>query len=276
MRVLLAKSAGFCRGVRRAVEQARHLASTGPLPVRTDGRLIHNAAMMQALSKEGIEETSNPENLTGGTLLIRAHGISPERRERLRSLPVKLVDATCPDVARIQGTIRKYARQGHAIIVFGDIGHAEVLGLLGFAEKGGWVVSSPEEVASLPLLDPVCLVAQSTQLPASYEAVAAAVRARFPQVVVLDTICESTRSRQEELVALASEAEAIVVVGDPNSANTRRLAELARSLRPTFQVQSAAELDPSTIRGFKTVALTAGASTPDFVLNAVRSALEGM
>jgi 4-hydroxy-3-methylbut-2-enyl diphosphate reductase len=276
VKVLAARSAGFCWGVRRAVEQARQIAKTGPLPVRTDGRLIHNAPMMAALAKEGIEETDDPSGLKGGTLLIRAHGISPERREALRMLPLKLVDATCPDVARIQGTIRKYAGKGYAVIVFGDVGHAEVLGLLGFASNGGWVVSDPAEVAALPDMDPVCLVSQSTQLPASYDAVAAAVRARFPGAVILDTICESTRNRQKELVELAARADAIVVVGDPSSANTRRLAELARSMLPTFAVQSAAELDPAAIRRYKVVALTAGASTPDFVLNAVRAALEAM
>ncbi len=246
------------------------------MPIHTDGPLIHNAAMIEALTKEGIRETSDPDSLTNGTLLIRAHGIPPERRERLRRLPVKLADATCPDVAHIQGTIRKYANNGHAVIIFGDNGHAEVLGLLGFATKGGWVVATPEDVLKLPELNPVCLVSQSTQLPAAYDVIASAVRTRFPHALVLDTICESTRNRQKELVKLAAEVDAIVIVGDTNSANTRRLVELARSLRPTFAVQSASEIAPAALRPYRTVALTAGASTPDFILNAVRTALEAI
>jgi 4-hydroxy-3-methylbut-2-enyl diphosphate reductase len=238
--------------------------------------MIHNAALMQALRKEGIEETSEPDKLTGGTLLVRAHGISPERRRALMRLPVKLADATCPDVAHIQGTIRKHARKGYAVIIFGDVGHAEVVGLLGFADNGGWVVSSPGEVAGLPDLDHVCLVSQSTQLPASYAAVATAVRGRFPHAVLLDTICESTKKRQSELEELATGVDAIVVVGDTNSANTGRLVELARSLRPTFAVQSAMEINPQAFRSYRSVAVTAGASTPDFILNSVRSALEAI
>jgi (E)-4-hydroxy-3-methyl-but-2-enyl pyrophosphate reductase len=273
---LLAKSAGFCWGVQRAVDQARQLAKAGALPIHTDGPLIHNSAMMDALRKEGIEATSTPEELTEGILLIRAHGIPPERRARLRRLPVKLADATCPDVAHIQGSIRKYARKGYAVIIFGDVGHAEVLGLLGFAENGGYIVSTPEDVANLPELKPVCMVSQSTQLPASYSTVTAAVMARFPHAVVLDTICESTRNRQKELQTLAAEADVIVVVGDTNSANTRRLVELAKSLRPAFAVQSAVEINPAAFRTYRTVALTAGASTPDFILNSVRTALDAI
>jgi (E)-4-hydroxy-3-methyl-but-2-enyl pyrophosphate reductase len=208
--------------------------------------------------------------------MIRAHGISPQRRQMLRDLKAAIVDATCPDVARIQGLIRQQAQRGCHIIIFGDEGHAEVLGLLGFAEGRGHVVPSPEDVERLPPMNPVCLVSQSTQFPAAYEQVAERVRRRFPDAEILDTICESTRNRQAELLDLAGRVDAFVVAGGSHSANTLRLVELARSLKPTFHIETRAQLDPPSFEGFRTVGLTAGASTPAFVIADVKAALEAM
>ena len=276
MKVILAKSAGFCWGVRRAVEKARRLAREKKAPIWTDGPLIHNRQMMEQLAKERVHETSQPESLAGGTLLIRAHGIPPDRREMLSRLAVDLEDATCPDVAKIQGLIKRYAAHGCHILIFGDEGHAEVIGLLGYAENRGRVVNSVADVDRLPAMEPVCLVSQSTQFPASYEQIAGAVRRRFPGATVLDTICKSTRNRQQELMEIAAVADAVVVVGGLHSANTLRLVELARTLKPTVHVQTADELDPKDFLDMRTVGVTAGASTPEFIIEQVRQRLERM
>lgn len=275
MKVILAQSAGFCWGVRRAVDKARQLARDAR-PVFTDGPLIHNRQMMDQLKAEGVRETDNPASLPDGILVVRAHGIPPDRRASLDKLPMTLEDATCPDVARIQKRIRDHARKGYSVVIFGDPGHAEVTGLLGYAEGRGLVVSHPADVAALPPMHPVCLVSQSTQLPVSYEEVARAIRKRFPDAVVLDTICKSTRNRQRELMDMAERVDALVVVGGAHSANTLRLVELARSLKPTFHIETCDQLSPAKLRGFKTVGLTAGASTPAFIIDEVRNALEKM
>jgi len=277
MKVLTAKSAGFCWGVQRAVRKARELASrqdTGTL--FTDGSLIHNAELMHQLESEGICRWDGHSPLDSGTLIIRAHGIPPSRREALGRLSVRLEDATCPDVARIQALIRRHARKGYHIVIFGDPGHAEVVGLEGYAEGNGHVVASAADVEKLPAMSPVCLVAQSTQLPDTYQTIIQAIQQRFPDAVILDTICNSTRNRQSELIELARQVDAIVVVGDAHSANTVRLAELARTLRPTHHIQTADQLKPEWFSGCRTAGLTAGASTPDFVIAAVRTRLESM
>jgi len=276
MQVIVAKSAGFCMGVRRAVDKARSLLKESGSNVYTDGPLIHNRQMMGRLEAEGITECDDPASLSDGLLLVRAHGISPERRRLLRELPVALADATCPDVARIQGLVRKYVHDGYRVLIFGDDGHPEVVGLLGHADGKGHVVQSDEDVPTLPDMERVCLVAQSTQFVHAYDTVADAVRKRFPEVQVLDTICASTKARQGELEEMARTADAIVVVGGQHSANTLRLAALARTLRPTFHVQTADDIDPSDFADFETVALTAGASTPDEVIEEVRRKLEGV
>lgn len=276
MKVRLAESAGFCWGVKHAVEKARRLAQSDAGPVVTDGPLIHNEQLMAQLRAEGIRETDDPTRLTGGTLLIRAHGIPPARRAQLKKLPVRLADATCRDVSRIQGQILAHAHKGFHTIIFGDPGHAEVLGLLGCADGRGHVVTDPAGIDGLPDMHPVCVVSQSTQFPEAYAEIARAVRRRFPDAEVLDTICEATRKRQTELVQLAAEVDVLVVVGGRNSANTLRLVELARSLKPTIHIETAAQLDPRQLKDYTIAGLTAGASTPDFVIDEVRRRLESI
>ena len=275
MNVVTAPSAGFCRGVRNAVARARECARQGRV-VYTDGPLIHNPQMMESLAQEGVVETGAPETLpAGATLVIRAHGIAPERRALLQSLPLKLVDATCPDVARIQSQIRGHARRGASILIYGDHGHAEVVGLLGFCEGRGFVVDSVAGVGDLPqMAGPVCLVSQSTQFPSAYAEVADAARARWPGVVVLDTVCDATKNRQRGVAQLAETCDVLVVVGGHHSANTLRLVELARTLRPTFHIETAAELRREDFEGFQCAGLTGGASTPDFILDGARGVLE--
>lgn len=279
MKVIIAESAGFCWGVKRAVEKARsvirEIRQSDPVAtIYTDGPLIHNEEMIQQLLNEGIHPTDTPQSLSECALLIRAHGISPDRRTMLGKLPVTLIDATCPDVARIQGAIRKYARKNYHIIIFGDKGHAEVVGLLGYARKKGFVITQKEDVKDLPDMDPVCMVSQSTQFPSSYAEIIKAVKERFPRVEVLHTICKATENRQKEIVELARIADAIVVVGDLHSANTIRLVKLANTLKPTFHIQTGRELEKDLLKGFKVIGLTAGASTPEFIIENVRKILE--
>ena len=269
MKIILAKSAGFCWGVTRAIKKARELSSANS-SVYTDGPLIHNEQMISQLDSEQITATNDPSSIEESPLLIRAHGIPPERRTMLNNLHITIADATCPDVAKIQGLIRKHVRQGYTIIIYGDEGHAEVVGLEGYAEENSFIVATPEDVNSIPLTDkPVCLVSQSTQLPLSYDEIINAVNARFKDAVILDTICESTKNRQQELLDIAEDVDAIVVVGGLHSANTVRLLELAATVKPTFHIQTADQLKRDDFKEFKSVGLTAGASTPDFIIEKV-------
>ncbi len=276
MQVLLAKSAGFCVGVRRAVETALAVAAESGTPVFTDGPLIHNPGLLAELERRGVRIADDPATVpSDATLVVRAHGIPPTRRKRLLAAPFRLVDATCPEVARIQGTIRARVARGRSIVILGDAGHAEVVGLLGHAEGRGHVVASASDVEALPAdLAPVTLVAQSTQDENVFAAVAAAVRARFPGAEILDTICAATRSRQSELRDLAARADMLVVVGSPTSANTRRLADIGARLRPTILARDAEDIRPADFVAAKVVGLTAGASTPDRAIQAVRARLE--
>ena len=234
--------------------------------------------MLRDLERIGIRVAADLAAIPADApLLVRAHGITPERRRELLAATAHLVDATCPDVARIQGIIRARVAQGRAIVILGDVGHAEVLGLLGHAQGRGRVVSGAGDIDSLPAdLGPVTFVSQSTQDETAFVATAEAIRARFPDAEILDTICDATKSRQRELRDLAARADRLVVVGSRTSANTCRLADIASRLRPTVFVGGADEIRAADFAGAHVIGLTAGASTPDATIQSVRLRLESL
>ncbi|MEW6334416.1 MAG: 4-hydroxy-3-methylbut-2-enyl diphosphate reductase, partial [Thermodesulfobacteriota bacterium] len=208
MRVKLAKTAGFCMGVKRAVDMVLDMAREKDHGIiYTYGPLIHNPQTIELLRRRGIvpigslDEIENPP--AGTAMIVRAHGISPADRKKIREKGLRIVDATCPKVAHVQAIIRRHAARGYAVLIVGDREHPEVNGLLGFAGEGGAVLGSPEEVEKLPELDKVCVVAQTTQNLEEYAEICNLIRKRFPGAVVFDTICDTTEKRQSEIRTLA-------------------------------------------------------------------------
>lgn len=284
MKVLRAESAGFCRGVERAINIARDYVRRGKAPVFTDGPLIHNRQMMAELEAEGVREVGNyrsrgaldlnlsPEEKANAVIIVRAHGVTPERREYLKTLGVEFRDATCPDVGVIAGRVKLYAQKGYATLVFGDPNHPEVVGILGYAEGRGFAIRSVADLDALPPLgEKICMVSQSTMFVDEFDVLAEAVRKRYPEVLVFNTICGATRSRQRDVAALAEQgAEAIVVIGGRHSANTIKLATLVEKHGlPCYHVETGKELDAAQMKRYGTVGVTAGASTPGFLIDEV-------
>jgi len=275
MAVKLAQTAGFCMGVKRAVDLVLEVAQRkGNETVYTYGPLIHNPQTVELLRKRGIIPIASLDELAGkdkgSMVIIRAHGISPQERRRLKETGLRIVDATCPRVGLVQGIIKKHAREGYHILIVGDEAHPEVNGLLGYAEGRGILLSSPADVAAIPELDKVCVVAQTTQNPEEYRAVCEAVQGRFPHAVVFNTICDSTEKRQGEVEALAREMDAMIIVGGRNSANTKRLADLARRRGiPVAHIETPEELDPAALQAWDRVGVSAGASTPNWIIDRV-------
>ncbi|MFH1037892.1 MAG: 4-hydroxy-3-methylbut-2-enyl diphosphate reductase [PVC group bacterium] len=271
MKIITARKAGFCMGVRRALEMVLDRARREDgKEIRTYGPLIHNPQVVRLLSSKRISSTRDMRLFRPGDVcVISAHGISPRVRDALKSTGAGVCDASCPDVLKVQGIIRKHARQGYATIIFGDEGHTEVEGLLGFTEGRGFVINRPDGVEKLPDLGLVCLVSQTTQNRDEYRQIAAAVKARFREALVFETICASTLDRQKEVVDIAAKVDALIVVGGGNSANTARLTRIAGGRIPVFQVETADELDPVALSRFQTVGVTAGASTPNWLIQEV-------
>ena len=287
MKVIRAKSAGFCWGVERAVQVARDEAQGGKKTVYTDGPLIHNRQMMSALSSEDIREVGDYQSQSKlelskkedkeSVLVVRAHGISPERRQYLKGLGLPFRDGTCPDVGIIAGKVKVHAERGYDIVIFGDPEHPEVIGLMGYAKGKSHVVRNVTELASLPpFKGGVALVSQSTMFTHEFKEVSRKLSEIYPNIAVFDTICGATKERQSDLVGLVQEgAEAIVVIGGKHSANTRKLAKLAaEQQKPTFHIETFKDLDLDSLRKFQTVGVTAGASTPEFIIREVCEKLE--
>jgi (E)-4-hydroxy-3-methyl-but-2-enyl pyrophosphate reductase len=282
MKVIRAKSAGFCWGVERAIDIARDFATKGRHPVYTDGPLIHNSQMMDRLQAEGIREVGDYQsssNLTinatddqNAVLVVRAHGISPERRKYLKSIGIDFKDATCPDVGIVAGKIRLHAKKGYSTVIFGDEKHPEVIGLMGYTEGKGYPVRTTEDIDALPDLgDKVVMVSQTTMFTDEFNRLADHLKQRFPSLLVFDTICGATKDRQGDIAVLFEQGvQAFVVIGGHHSANTCKLAMLARKTNlPTYHIETMKEIDAEEMAQYEKVGVTAGASTPEFLINEV-------
>ena len=231
--------------------------------IYTYGPLIHNPQVLELLRERGIRILKPGEEIPAGLVVIRAHGIPLQERRLLEQAGGRIIDATCPRVAKVQAIIRRWAAKGCATLIVGDADHPEVRGLMGYTEARGYVVSTSRDVADLPDLSELIVVAQTTQSESQFEARVQEITARFPQAQIFNTICDATASRQAEVQELSRQAEALVVVGGRNSGNTQRLVEISQGTGiPTYHVETEQELDLVEISRYQTVAVTAGASTP--------------
>jgi (E)-4-hydroxy-3-methyl-but-2-enyl pyrophosphate reductase len=277
MKVKFAKTAGFCMGVRRAMEMVLTEANRGKGPLFTFGPLIHNNQVLDLLASKGVQTVEDLDGLHTGRIVIRAHGIPPQKRQALRDTGLKIIDATCPKVARVQAIIRYHTKKGYTAVIVGDKDHAEVMGLMGYSKGPVHVIQSPEEVSALPHSKRLIVVAQTTQNEKNYRAVIKVLKERFKNVLVFDTICEATSQRQEEVRALAGQVDALVIVGGYHSGNTQRLAEISRAAGiPTFHVETEKNLDKDKLHEMEVIGVTAGASTPNWMIKNVGKELEGI
>ncbi len=277
MKVILAKSAGFCMGVRRAVETTLEVIQKEDSGVATYGPLIHNPQVLDLLKERGVRILKEIPDQESGTVIIRAHGIPPIDKMQLQNAGATVEDATCPHVVKVQVIIKKYQKQGYATVIIGDRNHAEVDGLMGFAGSKGQVVSNEEDVKNLTLDTPYIIVSQTTQDDTAFDTLSRMILDRFPDGKVFNTICDATHKRQEEVRNLCTEVEVMVVVGGKNSANTQRLGEIAEGMGcPVYLVETEEELDLRSLAKYGCIGVTAGASTPTWMINRVIRILEAI
>jgi 4-hydroxy-3-methylbut-2-enyl diphosphate reductase len=246
-------------------------------PLYTFGPLIHNTQVIDLLESKGVKAIDNLAGLQTGEIVIRAHGIPPQMRQNIRKTGLNIIDATCPRVAKVHAIIRSHTRKGYTAIIIGDKDHAEVIGLMGCSERPVHVIKSIKDVSKLPHLDRLFVVAQTTQNQQNFHDVVKALKKRFPQVLVFDTICDATNERQQEIRSFAGQVDAMVVVGGYHSGNTQRLAQVSREVGlPTFHVETEKDLKKEKLSGMDIIGVTSGASTPNWMLKNVVRKIEGI
>jgi (E)-4-hydroxy-3-methyl-but-2-enyl pyrophosphate reductase len=270
MKIRIAKKAGFCMGVRRAVNLVLSALNQGKYPIYTYGPLIHNPQTLELLNKLGVKIIRDlKNNLPSGVCIIRAHGIPPQEKEEL-SKKHEILDGTCPRVLKVQALAKKAISEGKEVVIIGDKEHAEIKGILGVLQNKGYVVSSFEDLKNLPELKNYLILSQTTQDEKLFKILSQAILEKYPQGEIINTICKATEVRQNEVRNLSKISSSIIVIGGKFSANTNRLAEIAKKEgKKVYLIEKTEEIPLEEIKKEKIVGITAGASTPNWLINEV-------
>jgi len=276
MKVLLADEYGFCFGVERAVEMVEESLEEGDT-VRTLGPLIHNEQEMDRLGKFGVSTISEPVQIKRGeTAVIRAHGVTPQVQKELEEKASKVVDATCPFVTRVQKLAARAAAENRHVIVVGNPDHPEMIGVKGYAPEHAFVIKDETEVAGLPRLTKPLVVSQTTIKAKTFYDTAEAIKSKTDdEVQIVNTICSATRDRQDAARALAGEVDAFYIIGGRHSSNSRKLLAVCQEQCPkSFLIETEEEINEADLVGVKQIGVTAGASTPEWLIKKVVAHLE--
>jgi (E)-4-hydroxy-3-methyl-but-2-enyl pyrophosphate reductase len=269
MKIIRAGKAGFCFGVERAVSMAQEAIATANGPVRSLGPIIHNPQVVRELEEKGLEVVSSLDDVERGTVIIRSHGAPASVYLAAEERGLTLLDATCPFVKKMHEKARRLAADGYQVVLFGEREHPEIASLLDDPGFEPIVTSSPEELAGTRHGKKVGLISQTTQSLDLFTAAAAAILPTVSELRVYNTICDSTRFRQEESLEIAGRVDLMIVIGGRNSANTHRLHDLCLTKTPAHLVEVPEELDPAWFTGIGSVGVTAGASTPRWLIDNV-------
>ncbi|WP_282923636.1 4-hydroxy-3-methylbut-2-enyl diphosphate reductase [Mediterraneibacter massiliensis] len=278
MKIIKAKTAGFCFGVRRAVDTVyEQLAENSGQKIYTYGPIIHNEEVIKDMEKRGVTVLRSEEELeavTEGIVIIRSHGVEKRIYEKLNSRQITVVDATCPFVKKIHTIVERESEKGKHIIIIGDPEHPEVKGIRGWAGKDTTVIQSVLDMEKLPVekKKKICIVAQTTFNYNKFKDLVEIISEKSYDVSVLNTICNATKERQTEARSIAEAVDAMIVIGDKHSSNTQKLFEICnRACKDTYYIQTLDDLDLNQLGSVETVGITAGASTPNNIIEEVQN-----
>lgn len=281
MNVIVAPSAGFCFGVKRAIEMASLEAEICKPNERlnTLGPIIHNPQVVKFLERKGVYPVDSIEDNGHDTIIIRSHGVKSDVMKELKHKGVKIVDATCPFVKQAQNYITKATSDGYFIIMVGDKSHPEVQSVISFADKNRYlIINDINDFNNIPVSEKLALISQTTQDVNFYNFIIDEISKIVKnEVVVFNTICDATKLKQNESKVLASSVDVMIVVGGYNSANTNKLKNICMSIQKnTYHIETEAEVDPKWFVNADKVGITAGASTPDWIIHRVVSAIQDL
>jgi 4-hydroxy-3-methylbut-2-enyl diphosphate reductase len=270
MKLLIAKSAGFCFGVKRAMDIAFAAAKRYPSDLYTLGPLIHNPQAVEFLENLGIKGRNRIEEIPEGTVIFRSHGVSFQDLMGAKEKGLRIIDATCPIVKKAHYYAKFLHRHGYALLIVGDAHHPEVEAIRSYLKEKVEVIEDVDRIRRSGSWEKLGIIAQTTQSFSLFEEVVALSLERAKEVRAFNTICHATTVRQREAVEIARKVDCMIVIGGHNSGNTQRLAAICREIQPsTFHIETARELDPKKLSEKKRIGLTAGASTPHWIIEEV-------
>ena len=277
MEVIVAKTAGFCFGVKRAVEQVYEQIEKAERPVYTFGPIIHNEQVVVDLAQKGVRVIDTEEELEtvrDAIVIIRSHGVGKHIYDLLERNGVTVVDATCPFVKKIHRIVQEQQAAGRRVIIVGNPDHPEVQGIRGWGDEGTLVVENVDQIENLPVStkDKLCVVAQTTFNYNKFQDLVEKFEKKGYDILVLNTICNATQERQVEARRIASEVDAMIVIGGRHSSNTQKLYEICqKECKNTYFIQSLGDFNPECVNSVRSVGITAGASTPNQIIEEVHT-----
>lgn len=277
MEVIVAKSAGFCFGVKRAVEKVYEQIGRTDKPIYTYGPIIHNEEVVKDLEKKGVQVLETEDQLKAlkdGVVVIRSHGVGKHIYDIMEENGLEIVDATCPFVKKIHKIATEQNKDKRRLIIIGNEKHPEVEGIKGWGNDNTLVVETPEQVETLPLSEGerLCIVSQTTFNYKKFQDLVEKFSETRYDILVLNTICNATQERQVEAKRIASEVDAMIVIGGKSSSNTQKLYEICRrECKNTYYIQTLGDLDPECVNSVRSVGITAGASTPNHIIEEVHT-----
>ncbi len=272
MKVIIAEYAGFCFGVERAVNAAEEvIREANKKIVYSLGPLVHNSQVVDKFSNKGLKVVDNIDGLEEGEkVIIRAHGIPKDIEEEAKNLGIELIDGTCPYVKAVHKRVERYKNDGYKIIIIGDKNHPEVIGINGWCDNEGIIINTEEEAMELPNYDKICVVSQTTNTINKFEKITAVVKNKGNKVEIFNTICNATSLRQNSAMELSKQVDAMIVIGGYHSSNTNKLVEVSKKYcKNVYHIENIQNLPLQELIKFNTIGITAGASTPDWIIKEV-------
>ena len=277
MKVIKAKTAGFCFGVKRAVDTVYEQVDTCSGPIYTYGPIIHNEEVVKDMESKGVVVLRTEEeldDLSGGTVIIRSHGVEKRIYDKLEAKGIRIVDATCPFVTKIHNIVQKESAAGKYILIIGSPDHPEVIGIRGWSGEHAAVIQNADDIENIDFSKnrKICVVSQTTFNYNKFKDLVEIIKKKSYDIIVLNTICNATKERQTEAESIAESVDAMIVIGDKHSSNTQKLFEICRkACNNTYYIQTLGDLDLNQLGSVETVGITAGASTPNNIIEEVQN-----
>ncbi|MFA5576069.1 MAG: bifunctional 4-hydroxy-3-methylbut-2-enyl diphosphate reductase/30S ribosomal protein S1 [Tissierellaceae bacterium] len=270
MEIIIADNAGFCFGVKRAIDMANSHLTNLDRVVYSLGPLIHNPQEVKRFAEKGLVAVEHLNEISGGKVIIRSHGVSRAVVDELDEMDLEVIDTTCPYVKSVHRRVEEFQKQGYNIVIIGDANHPEVIGINGWCNNEAYIINSEEDAKSLPMMDKICVVSQTTNTQNKFDTLSKIVSEKGDELKIFNTICNATNLRQQSCKEVASKVDAMIVIGGYHSSNTKKLAEISReNCENVYHIEIPNELDLEGLKSFKKIGITAGASTPDWIIKEV-------